>query len=368
MKLPSVYPRRRRARKVLSYAAVVLLIIFADSFYEARVIVLRGPAQAYAICSNRGYFTVQLATDLWSEKKCPWEMRCDVPSTWRTEGPRTTRSGAALAFSLPPLEFHGLREGAVGSRLWCRAAAFMSRTFISFARSASSSSYASGPSTNTSGVNAANPRAAARIVATICGRRRTDARSAVQSRCYERVRFCRGPARPLPIERTNPATPCRSKRSSPAIISSIPIEMKAMKAGWEATFVHVSTAADGSSPRSSWLKPLVMPMIIGTQVIRISRMPSEISGSRRRGCGMGETSVKIVAIGSHNRIKNKMVNHASCSSSREYFPAAASSTAEWGRSAIRTPAWCLSWTMPPRTWMCRRMAARCCWLTAATAR
>src|SRR5947199_4413563 len=87
MKVPSVDPRRRRARKVLTYAAVVLLIIFADSFYEARVIVLRGPAQAYAICSNHGYFTVQLATDLSSEKKSPWELRCDVLSTWRTEGP-----------------------------------------------------------------------------------------------------------------------------------------------------------------------------------------------------------------------------------------------------------------------------------------
>lgn len=80
MKVPSVNPRLRRARKVLTYALVIVLIIFADSFREARTVVLRGPAQAYAICSNRGYFTVHLATNLWWEKNTPWAMRCGTLS------------------------------------------------------------------------------------------------------------------------------------------------------------------------------------------------------------------------------------------------------------------------------------------------
>jgi hypothetical protein len=75
MKVPSAHPRLRQVRKVLTYSALILLIIIADSFQEARTVVVRGPSQAYAICSNRGYFTAHFATNLSWEKNTQWAMR-----------------------------------------------------------------------------------------------------------------------------------------------------------------------------------------------------------------------------------------------------------------------------------------------------
>ena len=103
MKVRSINPRLLRARVALTYVAVILLIILADSFFQARCVVLCGPSQAYAICSDSGHLSIHLAPDIPWERQSPWVLRCGALSTGSlTQGPEYDSAWTQLGIFTTP--------------------------------------------------------------------------------------------------------------------------------------------------------------------------------------------------------------------------------------------------------------------------